>query len=98
MAYLNAQERERLRNDLLDMSYGRAKGRLNRIDPAAKLVYWRNAQRVGEWHTRFDLPGLGTTVSLIEVIHNKPTDHERISRRSYEMVDVRVEPMGDNRL
>lgn len=98
MAYLNAQERDRLKNDLLNMSYNRAKGRLNSMDPAAKLVYWRNSQRVGEWHTRFDLPGLGTIVSLVEVIREKPTDKERVSRRSYEMVDVRVEPMAENRL
>ena len=98
MAYLNAQERDRLRNDLLGMSYNRAKGRLNRIDPQGRLVYWRNSQRVGEWHTRFDLPGLGTTVSLVEVIYSKATNKERVSRRSYELVDVRVEPMPENRL
>lgn len=98
MAFLNAQERERLKNELLSMNYGRAKGRINRIDPDAKLVYWRNAQRVGEWHTRFDLPRLGTSVSLIEVIHTKPTDRERVYRRDYEMVDVRVEPLPENTL
>jgi hypothetical protein len=98
MAYLNAQERERLQNELQGMTYSRAKGRLNRIDPNGRLVYWRNAQRVGEWHTRFDLPSLGTSVSLVEVEHLLPTKHERVSRRNYELVDVRVEPMPENQL
>ena len=98
MAYLNAQERERLKNELQGMNYNRAKSRLNRIDPSGRLVYWRNSQRVGEWHTRFDLPSLGTSVSLVEIIHAKPTDKDRVSRRQYEMVDVRVEPMPENQL
>lgn len=98
MAYLNAQERERLKNDLLAMSYNRAKGRLNRIDPQSRLVYWRNSQKVGELHTRFDLPGLGTTVSLVEVIGHKATDKERISRTSFDFIDVRVDPLPENRL
>ena len=96
MAYLNAQERERLKTELQGMSYSRAKSRLNHIDPSSRLVYWRNAQRVGEWHTRFDLPSLGTSVSLVEIIHTEPTDRERVLRRKYEMIDVRVEPMPEN--
>lgn len=98
MAFLNAQERERLKNDLKSMSYNRAKGRLNRLDPQGKMVYWRNSQKVGELHTRFDLLGLGTTVSLVEKMNLKPTDKDRVSRTSFEMVDVIVEPLPDNRL
>ena len=98
MAYLNAQERERLKTDLLAMTYNRAKGRLNRIDPQARLVYWRNSQKVGELHTRFDLPGLGTSVSLIEVLQNKATDKDRITRTSFDFIDVRVEALPENRL
>lgn len=98
MAFLNAQERERLKNDLLGMSYNRAKGRLNRLDPQGKMVYWRNSQKVGELHTRFDLLGLGTTVSLVEKMNLKPTDKDRVSRTSFELTDVIVEPLPENRL
>lgn len=96
MAFLNRDERERLRADLLELGYNGAKGRLNRIDPKGRLVYWRNNQRVGEWHTRFDLEGLGTRVVLVETIDESPTKRERINRRKYQMVDVRVEPLPGN--
>lgn len=98
MAYLNAQEREQLRQNLLNMSYNEAKDRLWSIDPRGRLAYWRNVQRVGEWDTRFVLDGLGVCVSLVEVEHKRPTDEDGISRRSFEMVDVRVEPTDDNKL
>jgi len=98
MAYLNAQERDRLKNELQGLSYNRAKTRLNRIDPSGRLVYWRNSQRVGEWHTRFDLPSLGASVSLVEVQNEKSTNKDRVSRVKYEMIDVRVEPMPENQL
>ena len=98
MAYLNAQERENLKTELQGMNYNRAKSRLNHIDPSGRLVYWRNAQRVGEWHTRFDLPSLGTSVSLVETQSAKATDKDRVSRVKYELIDVRVEPMPENQL
>jgi hypothetical protein len=98
MANLNREERERLRNELLGMSYNAAKGRLNALDPKGHLVYWRTNQRVGEWGTRgtrFDLEGLGTRVDLIETIEEK-SKKDRISRRKYNLVDVRVEPLPGN--
>ena len=95
MANLNREERDRLRNELLGMSYKAAKGRLNALDPKGHLVYWRNNQRVGEWGTRFDLEGLGTRVDLIETIEEQ-SKKDRISRRKYTMIDVRVEPLPGN--
>lgn len=96
MAYLNAEERERLRQRLLNMSYNEAKNYLRGLDEKGTLAYWRNNQRVGEWHTRFDLNGLGARVTLVEVVHERPADREGVKRRDYEMVDVRVEPTKDN--
>ncbi len=97
MAYLNKQERERLRSDLMTMSYNQAKGRINRMDPKGRLRYWRNAQRVGEWHTRFDLEGLGTTVTLVETPQPSAPDENQIAKRKFDLVDVRVDALPGNR-
>ena len=96
MAYINQQQRDHLRNELLQLSYNKAKGRINRIDPNSRLRYWRNAQRTGEWHTAYDMPALGVTVALVETIDPAPTG-ERIYKRSYNFVDVRVDPLPENK-
>lgn len=96
MAYLNAEERERLRQNLLNMSYNEAKARLKGMDKHGRLAYWRNIQYVGEWHTRFDLPTLGASVTLVESIDESPANERGIRRRDYVMVDVRVEPLEGN--
>lgn len=97
MAYLNQQQRESLRHELLGMKYNSAKGKLNGMDPKGKLVYWRNAQRVGEYHTRFDLLSLGTTVTIVEGNEtSKPGNFEGVTRKSMDVIDVRVEPLPDN--
>lgn len=95
MAALTQQQREQLRNDLLQLSYRAAKGRVRNMDPNSRLRVWRNAQRSGEWHTTYDLPGLGTRVTLVEVIDPAPTS-DRIYRRNYSFVDARVEPLPAN--
>ena len=94
MPTMTEQDRARLRNELMQLSYGRAKGRINRLDPAARLRHWRNAQRSGEWHTTYDMPGTGTRVTLVETIDPAPAG-ERVYKRNYTLVDVRVEPLPE---
>jgi hypothetical protein len=99
MAYLNAQERDELLNELKDLDFIRAKRRLFRADKKGRLCFYRNAQHSGQLETRFDLEGLGTRVTLIE-------KHERVpdSRggeffdSAFELIDVVVEPLPGNRL
>ncbi len=96
MAYLNEQQRSQLRDDLKQLKFNQAKGRVRRMDPKARLVYVRNAQQVGRWLTRYDLEGLGTRVTLIEE-NRVVNDDDKKLENEWQMVDVIVEPLPDNR-
>lgn len=94
VAHLNAQQRENLLNQLKEMSFRRAKGKLARLDPAGRLAYYRNVQASGEWHTRFILEGLGAMVTLVEVNH-AANDQPRNKQR-FEFVNIIIEPLPGN--
>jgi hypothetical protein len=96
MAYLNQQERERLQEDLKNMSFNRARRRLRGIDPKGRLAFLRNVQNVNQWVTRYELSGLGTRVTLIEALEmNQRRDGSY--RSDYDLLEVVVEPTADNR-
>ena len=98
MAYLNKEQRNSLKAELKDMSFRQANGRLKRLDPHGRLAYYRNAQRTGQWMTRWVLTGLGTQVSLVESNTTHAKDRPNRVKNDYELVDVIVEPTPDNRL
>lgn len=95
MAYLNEQDRDKLLDDLKEMKFNRAKGKLARMDSKGRLAYYRNVQMSGEWHTKYILEGLGTIVTLVEVNHTKNT--EARNKQDYEFVNIIVEPTASNR-
>lgn len=101
MAYLNQQEREKLLNELKDMSFNKAKGRLRRLDPNVRLAYHRNVQNTANrLYTRFDLPSLGTRVTLVENASFTPIESEinlGALRRKTDLVEVIVEPTPENK-
>lgn len=97
MAYLNAQEREDLLKELSKMNFNRAKGKLRRMDPKAKLGIYRTVQITGEWITRYDLLGLGTRVTLIEDRAPLADDPKLRQKLDYQLVEVIVEPLPENR-
>lgn len=97
MAFLNTEERAKLRQDLQKMSFGAAKRKLHRLDPKARLVYLRNNQRTGVYYTRFELPGMGTRVTLVEHFDmDQKADGRFMS--DFEFVDVVVEPTPENKM
>ncbi len=94
MAYLNEAERRSLLDDLSGMRLWRAKFKLRLLDPKGRLLYLRNVQQAGEWHTKYILESLGTQVTLVEVNHaenNLPRNKQK-----FEFVNVIVEPTADN--
>lgn len=95
MAYLNQQEREQLLNELKDMTFNRARGKLRRLDPKGKLAVFRNVQDVNRWVTRYDLHGLGTQVTLVETRDNK--EKNGLMSPAFHMTEIIVEPMPGNR-
>ena len=95
MNYLNKEERENLKKELKDMSFNKAKFKLHHMDPKARLAYYRNVQMVGKWTTRFELPSLGTRVTLVENYDEATRDNK--VKSEYALVDVVVEPTADNR-
>ena len=101
MAYLNQQEREKLLNELKDMSFNKARGRLRRLDPRIQLAYARNVQNSADrLYTRYDLPTKGVKVTLVESAGYKPVESEMnpgTMRRSTDIVEVIVEPTPDNK-
>jgi hypothetical protein len=97
MAYLNEAERQQLLDQLITMDFKKARGKLRRLDPKSRVVVFRNNQNTGEWHTRYELPGLGTRVILVESrLTPAATPDQRLSD-DYDLVRVIVEPLPDNR-
>ncbi len=94
MAYLNEGERRSLLDDLSGMRLWRAKFKLRLMDPKVRLLYLRNAQQSGEWHTKYVLESLGTAVTLVEV--NKAANDQPRNKQNFEFVNVIVEPTADN--
>ncbi|MDE2777590.1 MAG: hypothetical protein OXI77_16815 [Chloroflexota bacterium] len=95
MPYLNEGERRSLLDELSGMRLWRAKFKLRLMDPKARLLYMRNVQRSGEWHTRYVLESLGTQVTLVETNHAENTQYR--NKQKFEFVNVIVEPTADNR-
>lgn len=95
MAYLNAEQREKLLKELVGMKYNKAKGKVRGLDQDSRLVYYRNSQGVGRWLTRFDLPTLGTRVTLVE--SHKDAAHDGKLKSEFDMTEVIVEPLPDNK-
>ena len=96
MAYLNEDERRSLLDDLSGMKLWRAKFKLRLMDPKGRLLYLRNVQQAGEWHTKYVLESLGTQVTLVEV--NQAENNQPSNKQKFEFVNVIVEPTADNRM
>jgi len=97
MAFLNASEREQLREELLKLTFNQAKRKLHRIDPKGRLAYLRNSQSIGIFHTRFELTGMGTRVTLVEHFNMDEAKGKHF-KSDFELFDVIVEPTADNKL
>lgn len=101
MAYLNLSEREALLDELKTLSFRKAKGRLQRLDPQGRMAYYRNAQQTGEFVTKFVLEGKGTEVRLIEEVTEKEGAMTQfgINRQKpqFQFVRVEVAPTPENR-
>lgn len=101
MAYLNQQEREKLLNDLKDMSFNKAKSKVRSMDPQGRLSYYRNVQdTANRLYTHYELAGLGTRVTLIEQASFTSANDESSPAKlaaSARLVEVIVEPTPDNR-
>lgn len=95
MAYLNEAERRSLLDELSGMKLWRAKFKLRLMDPKGRLLYLRNAQQAGEWHTKYVLESLGTQVTLVEINHAENNQYR--NKQKFEFVNVIVEPTADNR-
>ena len=95
MAYLNAEQRAQLVNDLKGLPFNKAKGKVRGMDQSSRLVYYRNSQGVGRWLTRFDLPTLGTRVTLVE--SHKDTDNKGKIKSEYDLEEVIAEALPDNK-
>lgn len=96
MAYLDANERAALLEELRHLTFNQAKGRLQRSDPKVRLVFFRNVQNVDQWSTRYELPTMGTRVTLIEDKDLKDAKGDR-DKVQYVMKEVIVEPTAQNR-
>ena len=92
MANLSEAERQALLEELAGMKFNRAKGKLARMDRDSRLLYYRNVQQSGEWHTKFVLEGKGIAVTLVEVNH-AANDQAR-NKQNFEFVNVIVEALA----
>lgn len=95
MAYLNANERQKLLDELKRMRFNQAKHKLIRMDPKGRLVYYRNNQGTNKWMTRIDLVSYGTRVTLVE--ENRLQEKNGKTYAEFELTEIIVEPTPDNR-
>jgi hypothetical protein len=95
MAYLTQHERDKIAEEIKDMSPGQLRGYANRKDPKARLAYWRNAQESGKWMTRYVMDSLGTMITIYETFDEKPKGW--FSQRKYRIEQIVVEPTPNNR-
>ena len=93
MATMSLDERQGLLDELSGMKFGRAKGKLARMDAKGRLVYYRNAQQSGEWHTKYALESLGIAVTLVELNH--AANDQSSNKQNFEFVNVVIEPLDD---
>ena len=96
MAFLNKNERDQLRDELKNMRFNRAKGKVRGMDTKSRLVYLRNTQNVDQWFTRYELPTYGVRVTLVEHYDTKEAKSGKI-KSNYDLVDVLVEPTTENK-
>ena len=77
------------------MKLWRAKFKLRLMDPKVRLLYLRNVQLAGEWHTKYVLENLrhaGYTGSK----STTPKTRSTANKQKFEFVNVIVEPTADN--
>jgi hypothetical protein len=104
MAYLNAQQRDALRNELLKLRFNQAKGRIRRLDAKGRIAFLKNAQTTGVLHTAYDLPTLGVRVILVENENHVVDETDNagstptLLASKTEFVDVIVQPLDPNKL
>ena len=94
MAYLNEQQRQELVNQLKDVKFMQAKGKVRRMDEKSRLVFWRNAQGIGRLLTRYDLPTLGTRVTLVESVDEVKQGNK--IKADYQLIEIVAEPLPGN--
>jgi hypothetical protein len=94
MAYLNEQQRQELVDNLRNVKFTQAKGKVRRMDEKSRLVFWRNAQSVGRLLTRYDLPTLGTRVTLVEGIDEVAKNGKL--KADYQLIEIVAEPLPGN--
>ncbi len=95
MSFLDDAGRKALLDELSGMKFNRAKGKLLRMDPKGRLVFFRNVQQSGEWHTKFKLESLGTDVTLVEVCLTE--NNQARNKQKFEFTNILVEPSPGNR-
>ena len=97
MSYLNAEQREKLAQELVGKKYGAAKWKLLKMDEKGRIRYFRNTQRVGYLMTSFNLPTYGVNVTIYEK-HDSKTDPitSKITGEN-KLAEVVVEPTADNK-
>lgn len=96
MAYLNQQDRQNLAQELSQLSFARASGRMRRLDVKSSLTFLRNSQSTSQVFTRYQLPTLGVLVTLVETLNEKALDKPLRSKSVYQMDEVIVEPLPEN--
>jgi hypothetical protein len=99
MAYLTKEERDKLENELKQLNFRQAHGKVRFMDKQGRLAYYRNAQGPHKWMTRHVLTSLGTQVTLVESNrYRQISDKENRVHNDYDLIDVIVEATPDNRL
>jgi hypothetical protein len=96
MAHMTVEEMKKLADELSGYSFGKASGKLRRLDSQNKLAFFRNAQSPTTLHTRYALPSKGIQVTLVESVVDTVMDTPNRLKPKYTMEEVIVETLPES--
>lgn len=95
MAQMTLKEQQDLAEELSRYSFGKATGKLRRLDRKNELAFFRNSQTSSTMQTRYNLPSKGVAVTLIEKLDEVPLDEPSRFKPEFSLKEVVVESLAD---
>ena len=91
---MDVQERQALAQHLASLKLNKARKEIRRLDPEATLKTYRVAVGQNEWHTMYDLPGIGLRIRLVEEPRKAPILGSYLVRSKPVYVEARIEELA----
>lgn len=95
MAQMTLKEQQDLAEELSRYSFGKATGKLRRLDSKNELAFFRNSQTSSTMQTRYNLPSKGIAVTLIEKLTEGAPNEANLFKPEFSLQEVIVESLAE---